>query len=199
MENPLLNTCNLSDDDLRAALKEMQAYVDVTEEDLKKIYEMALRHAQERVTFQMPVREVMTKNVVTIHRQEDLHEAARLLSEHRISGMPVVDDGNRVIGVISEADVLALAGMKKEHTFKDVLRNILAEPVPARKTGNKVGDVMSFPPITAKADDDIGEVANILDERRIKRLPVVDGEGKLVGVIARADIVRAIGKGRKVE
>ncbi len=113
--------------------------------------------------------------------------------------MPVVDDGNRVIGVISEADVLALAGMKKEHTFKDVLRNILAEPVPARKTGNKVGDVMSFPPITAKADDDIGEVANILDERRIKRLPVVDGEGKLVGVIARADIVRAIGKGRKVE
>ncbi len=69
MENPLLNTCNLSDDDLRAALKEMQAYVDVTEEDLKKIYEMALRHAQERVTFQMPVREVMTKNVVTIHRQ----------------------------------------------------------------------------------------------------------------------------------
>jgi CBS domain-containing membrane protein len=194
MENPLLNSCNLSDDDLRAALEEMKAYVDVTEEDLKKIYEMALRHAQERVAFQMPVREVMTKNVVTIHRHEDLHEAARILSEYRISGMPVVDDDNRVIGVISEADVLTLAGMKREHTFKDVLRNILGEPVPARKTGSKVEDVMSLPPITAKADDDIGEVANILDERRIKRLPVVDDEGKLVGVIARADIVRAIGK-----
>lgn len=194
MENPLLNSCKVSDEDLRAALEEMRAYVDVTEEDLKKIYEMALRHAQERVAFQMPVGEVMTKNVVTIHREEDLHEAARLLSENRISGMPVVDDDNRVIGVISEADVLTLAGMKKEHTFKDILRNILGEPVPARKSGNKVEDVMSFPPITAMPDDDIGEVARILDERRIKRLPVVDDKGKLVGIIARADIVRAIGK-----
>jgi CBS domain-containing protein len=84
--------------------------------------------------------------------------------------------------------------MKKEHTFKDILRNILGEPVPAKKGGNKVEDVMGFPPITSKADDDIGEVAKILDDRRIKRLPVVDDEGKLIGIISRADIVRAIGK-----
>ena len=84
--------------------------------------------------------------------------------------------------------------MKRGHTFKDILHNILGEPVPARKSGSKVEEVMSFPPITAKTDDDIGEVANILDERRIKRLPVVDDEGKLVGIISRADIVRAIGK-----
>ena len=68
-KNPLLNSCRLSDEDLRSALEEMKAYVDVTEEDLKKIYEMALRHARERIAFQMPVREVMTKNVVTIHCQ----------------------------------------------------------------------------------------------------------------------------------
>ncbi len=84
--------------------------------------------------------------------------------------------------------------MRREHTFKDILRNILGEPVPTRKTGDTVGDVMSFPPITSKADDTIGDVAQILDERRIKRLPVVDDEGKLIGIIARADIIRAIGK-----
>jgi CBS domain-containing protein len=136
----------------------------------------------------------MTSTVVTIKRDADLHEAARLLSEHKISGMPVVDDTNRVIGVISEADILVLAGMKKEHTFKDILRNILGEPVSAKKGGNKVEDVMGFPPITSKADDDISEVAKILDDRRIKRLPVVDDEGRLIGIISRADIVRAIGK-----
>ena len=108
--------------------------------------------------------------------------------------MPVVDDNNRVIGVISEADVLMLAGMTREHTFKDILRNILGEPVPARSGGNKVEDVMSFPPITSKADDEVMEVAKILEERRIKRLPVVDNDGKLLGIISRADIVRAIGK-----
>jgi CBS-domain-containing membrane protein len=186
--------CTVSEQDLRAALREMKTYVDVTEEDLKKIFESALRHAQERIAARVPVRDVMTSTVVTVNRNADLHEAARLLSENKISGMPVVDDNNRVIGVISEADILILAGMKKEHTFKDILRNILGEPVPAKKGGNKVEDVMGFPPITSKADDDIGEVAKILDDRRIKRLPVVDDEGKLIGIISRADIVRAIGK-----
>ena len=183
-----------SDDDLRAALKEMKAYMDVTEEDLKKIYEIALRHARERLVSRVLVKDVMTKNVITVKRDADLHEASRLLSEHRISGMPVVDDNNRVIGVVSEADILVLAGMNKKHTFKDILRSVLGEPVPSRTGGNRVEDVMSFPPITSKADDEVMEVAKILDERRIKRLPVVDNEGKLLGVVSRADIVRDIGK-----
>jgi CBS domain-containing membrane protein len=180
--------------DLRSALREMGTYVDVTEEDLQKIYEVALRHARERIASRTPVREVMTRNVIAVKRSADLHEAARVLSENRISGMPVVDDENRVVGVISEADVLVLAGMAREHTFKDILRNLLGEPVPARKTGSKVGDVMSFPPITSKPGDEIGDVAKIFDERRIKRLPVVDNDGKLIGVVSRADIVRAIGR-----
>ncbi len=193
MENRPLD-CRLSEEDLRAAVKEMKTYVDVTEEDLRKIYEIALRHARERAALRIPVRTIMTHRVVTTPRTADLHEAARLLSENRISGMPVVDDQNRVIGVISEADLLMLAGMQEGHTFKDILHRILREPAPARKAGDKVQDVMSFPPITAKADDDVSEVAKILDERRIKRLPVVDDEGKLLGIISRADIIRAIGK-----
>jgi CBS-domain-containing membrane protein len=194
MEDRLLNTCRVSEDDLRAALREMRTYVDITEDDLKKIFEIALRHAQERVIFQMSVRDVMTRNVISVTRDADLHEAARLLSENRISGLPVVDERRRVIGVISESDILILAGMKREHTFRDIVRNILGEPVPTRKAGNRVEDVMNLPPITAKSDDDVGEVAKILDERRIKRLPVVDDEGTLIGIISRADIVRAITK-----
>lgn len=193
MKNKLAE-CALSDEDLRAALTEMKTYVDVTEEDLKRIYEIALRHARERAALRIPVRAVMTTRVVGTVRDADLHEAARLLSENRISGMPVVDDQNRVVGVISEADLLTLAGMQKGHTFRDILHRILREPVPARKPGDRVQDVMSVPPITAKADDDAAEVANILNERRIKRLPVVDDEGHLIGIISRADIIRAIGK-----
>ena len=163
-------------------------------EDLKKIYEIALQHARMRFASQVPVKDVMTKNVITIKQDADLHEAARVLSENRISGMPVVDDNDHVIGIISEADILMLAGMKKEHTFKDIVRHILGEPVPVRKSGDRVKDVMSFPPITSKADDDIAGAAKVLDEKKIKRLPVVDDEGKLIGIISRADIVKAIGK-----
>jgi CBS-domain-containing membrane protein len=190
-------TPELSDQDLREALKELKTYVDITEEDLRKIYAIALKHARRRLGETVLVRDSMTKDVVKVKRDTDLQEAARRLSGLRISGMPVVDEANKVIGVISEADILSLAGVKRGHTFKDILRHVLGETLPGRKEGNTVGDVMSEPAITTGPDRDIREVAVVLDERRIKRLPVVDGEGKLVGIISREDIVRAMGKVRK--
>jgi CBS domain-containing protein len=186
--------CRISEEDLREALKEMRSYVDITEEDLKRIYEIALQHARQKAALRIPVREVMTEQVITVSPHADIHEAARLLSERRISGMPVVDGLGRVLGVISEADILTLAGMDRGHTFRDILHRILGQPSPAGKTGDKVEQVMSMPAITAKPDDDVSEVARILDVRRIKRLPVVDEQGRVVGIISRADIVRTIGK-----
>ncbi len=190
-------TPELIDQDLREALKELKTYVDITEEDLRKIYTIALNHARRRLGETVLVKDIMTKDVVKVKRDTDIQEAARRLSGLRISGMPVVDEANKVIGVISEADILSLAGVKRGHTFKDILRHVLGEPLPIRKSGNTVGDIMSSPAITTGPSGDIREVAAVLDERRIKRLPVVDTEGKLVGIISREDIVRAMGKVRK--
>jgi CBS domain-containing membrane protein len=186
--------CNISDEDLRGALKEMGTYVDVTEEDLKKIYSIALRHAKERLERKIAVRDIMTKKVVTVTRESNIHEVSVLFSENRISGLPVVDEENHVIGVVSEADILAMAGMEKGHTFKDILRHLLGEPLPKRKHGNRVGEVMSSPAITTSAEADIREVAEILENRRIKRLPVVDRENRLLGIISRGDIVSAMSR-----
>jgi len=185
---------DISDEDLRGALKEIKAYVDITEEDLKKIYTIALRHARERLAHNVLVDEVMTKEVVAVKKYDDIQEAARLLTENRISGLPVVDAENSVLGVVTEADILSMTGIKDGHNFRDILRHILGEPLPERKSGHLVGDIMTSPAITTRPDADIKEVAKILDEKRIKRLPVVDRKNKLVGVISRADIVRAIGK-----
>jgi CBS-domain-containing membrane protein len=185
---------DISDEDLRGALKEIKAYVDITEEDLKKIYTIALRHARERLAHKVLVDEVMTKEVVAVKKYDDIQEAARLLTENRISGLPVVDAENSVLGVVTEADILSMTGIKDGHNFRDILRHILGEPLPERKSGHLVGDIMTSPAITTRRDADIKKVAKVLDEKRIKRLPVVDRKNKLVGVISRADIVRAIGK-----
>jgi len=185
-------SCEISEEDLRAALREIKTYVDITEEDLKKIYIIALRNAQERVSRSIPVNNVMTKHAVVIHTHADIHEAARLLSEHRISGLPVVNDEGMVVGVVTEADILSMTGIREGHTFKDILRHLLGEPLPERKRGDTVGEIMSSPAITTRPDADIRDVAKILDERRIKRLPVVDEKNRLVGIISRADIVRAM-------
>jgi CBS-domain-containing membrane protein len=185
--------CEFSDEDLGAALEEMKGYVDITEDDLKKIYAIALRHAAQRVARRVVVRDVMTRNVIHVREDADITEVTNLLSENRISGLPVVDGGGRVIGVITEADVLSMAGMNKEHAFRDIIRHILGEPLPGHTGSKRLRDVMSSPAITTGPESDIRDVALTIDEKRIKRLPVVDEQGRLIGVISRADIVRVIG------
>ena len=80
-----------TDDDLREALKDLGTYVDVTEEDLKKIYSLALEHARQRLAASVAVAAVMTPKVVTVGKNDDIATAVRLLSENRISGLPVVE------------------------------------------------------------------------------------------------------------
>lgn len=181
-----------TEEDLREALREMKAYLDITEEDLKKVYTLAIRHAKERLSKKIIVKEIMTDNVVAVSEDTEIKEAARLLSENRISGMPVIDETGKVIGVVTEADILASAGIKKEHRFMDILKHLFGEPVPSGRKGEYVKEIMTSPAITTHADADIRDIAKILDEKRIKRLPVVDKEGRLIGIISRADIIKAI-------
>src|SRR5271157_5828244 len=96
------DVCEIIADDLRKARRELETYIDVTEEDLMKIYSLALRYAQERRSQQVPVAEVMTREVVTVKADAEMDEAVRLLSEKGVGGMPVVDDENRVVGVVTE-------------------------------------------------------------------------------------------------
>ncbi|MBZ0155607.1 MAG: CBS domain-containing protein [Alphaproteobacteria bacterium] len=189
-----MDRCEIGDEDLRAALREMKSYVDITEEDLKKIYSIALRHARERLSRKISVEEVMTREVISIKGDADIHKVSSLLAQHRISGLPVVDEENRVIGVVTEADVLSMAGVGRGHTFKDIVRHILGEPLPKHTVSAcLVKEVMTSPAITTTPDADIKDVAAILNGKRIKRLPVVDSRGTLIGVISRADVVRVMG------
>ncbi len=107
--------------------------------------------------------------------------------------MPVIDDDRVVIGVITDADVLAMTGLGRGHTVRELIRHLLGEPLPRRIEGGKVEDFMSSPAITIQADADLREAAAVIDERKIKRLPVVDNKGRLVGILSRGDIIRTMG------
>ncbi len=99
----------------------------------------------------MTVADLMTKDVVTVKKDTPLEEAARRLTGLRISGMPVVDDQDKVIGVIGELDIMAVLSGKKTRGLKDLIRRIMGEPSPERKEGDQVGHVMSTPAITIKS------------------------------------------------
>ncbi len=144
------------------------------------------------IGFEMLVEDVMTRNVISVDKYENILHVAHILSNKNISGLPVVDRENKVIGIITQADILSMVGMRKEHTFKDLLKHMLGEPLPERKIGDIVADIMVSPALTVKPSANIAEVAKLMEERKIRRLPVVDDQGKLVGIISRADILKAV-------
>jgi len=136
----------------------------------------------------MKVRELMTRDVVSVRPDASLREAAALLTEHRVSGLPVVR-GNEVVGVVSEADIVAKAGGGAEHGG---LLSWLFDPEPRQQKveARTAGEAMSAPPITIAPTRPVHEAARKMLNEGVNRLPVVE-DGKLVGILTRADIVRA--------
>jgi CBS domain-containing protein len=155
----------------------------------------------------MQVKDVMTAGPVVVSADAPIREAAALLRKHRIGGLPVME-GERLAGIITEGDILRLLEKPSapgELWLPSPLEALVEIPIRlaaswahTRRALTHIGDqpvgsVMSSPAITVGEDEDMESAAAILVERRIGRLPVVR-EGKLVGIIARADIVRALGE-----
>jgi len=150
------------------------------------------RHISSSVGFTMLVKDVMTKNVLSISKYDSIMQVANILTEKNISGLPVVDKDNKVVGIITQADILSMVGVGREHTFKDLLKYMLGEPLPQRRQGDHVGDIMTSPAITIKADMNIAEAVRIMDEKKVRRLTVVDEKQKLIGILTRADILKSV-------
>lgn len=150
------------------------------------------KYLKSSIGFEMRVQDVMTSNVITVRKFENIMPVAKILSEKNISGLPVVDKENHVIGMITQADILCMIGVRKEHTFKDLLRHMLGEQLPEPKTGDIVADIMVSPVVTITSDMNIAAATQLMDEKRIRRLVVVDEKNVLVGIISRADILKAV-------
>lgn len=149
-------------------------------------------HLRSTVGLEMHVRDVMTSDVISVQKYESIMHVANILSEKNISGLPVVDKKNKVIGIITQADILSIVGVRKGHTFKDLIKHMMGEPLPERRIGDMVGDIMTSPVVTIGPGANIAEAAQIMEEKKIRRLLVVDDKDSLVGIISRADILKAV-------
>jgi CBS domain-containing protein len=139
----------------------------------------------------MRVHDVMTTEVATTTPDALLKEAALELVRRRVSGMPVVEDG-RVVGVLSEADILAKEGEEEKHGgFLQWLVDPGDPWVAARFDAVTVADAMSAPARTILPDRTVAEAATLMLDENVNRLPVVDADGTLLGLVSRADLVRA--------
>jgi len=138
---------------------------------------------------------VMTSDVVRAEYGTSFKEVARLLGKYRISGLPVVDDDDKVIGVISETDLMVRQADAPD-PYEPRRRFRLAGLTPgARRRAAKAearvaGLLMSEPPVTVHADDTIVEAARTMAQHHVERLPVLDEEHRLVGIVTRRDLLQ---------
>ncbi len=199
MENVQKNVKNcveINDEDIRKAFEKHKTYIDISIDDFHKIYNDAFNFALERVHSVM-VEEVMSKSYISVNADYDINSATDLLAKNGLTCAPVVNDTNLVVGFVSDADILAYAGVAKKHNIKDLVRHIIGETIPhanTNKEAKNIRDIMSSPAITVMVDTNIRKAAEILNEKRIKRMPVVDKNGTLVGMISMTDIVKYISK-----
>jgi len=143
----------------------------------------------------MRAMDVMTTDVITVDPDTTVQALARLLAERGISGAPVVDASGRLVGIISEGDLLHRAEIGTARRHRERRRSWWLDHFASdyvKSHGRTVKDIMTRDVVTVTEDTDLGDVAALLEAKRIKRVPVIRGD-KIAGIISRANIVRAVG------
>ncbi|MDB9373994.1 CBS domain-containing protein [Nodularia sphaerocarpa] len=143
--------------------------------------------------------DIMTRDPIVLRTETPLKEAIQILAEKRISGIPVVDDVGKLVGIISETDLMwqetgvtppayimfldSVIYLQNPGTYERELHKVL---------GQTVGEVMSKNPITISPEKTVKEAAQLMQDHNIHRLPVIDSASQVVGILTRGDIVRAM-------
>ena len=152
------------------------------------------------------VNDAMERDVIKFHADDKISDVAQKLRDNKISGAPIVDNDNKVIGIISEGDIMRLLEVHSPR-----LNLILPAPLDVielpirmkheldeiaedmnRAASVLIGDIMTKKVYTMNEEDDISDAAQYMDTHSINRLPVVDAEGKLIGIITRGDLISAM-------
>lgn len=145
------------------------------------------------------VADAMSRDPIVVRPETSLNEAIQILAERRISGLPVVDDAGQVVGIISETDLMWQQTGVTPPAYIMFLDSVIFLKNPTeyerdlhKALGQTVGEVMSHDPITISPDKSLRDAAQLMHDRDVRRLPVLDDQGQVIGILTRGDIVRAM-------
>lgn len=185
----------LIEDDFRKAVEDMDTFMDIHIHDLLELYHMACNHAQLRLVEDVPVSEYMTHNVITIEPDKSLAEAARLFVANNISGLPVVDQVKNLLGILTEADMLAAIGLPCRHPACSIryrIEHLFRHETHARGLAGHVGDLMYKMPIYTQEGKSLHQAIDLMRKKHVKKLIVTDIDDHVSGIITRSNIIKAL-------
>lgn len=183
----------LQPDDFEMALQELNTLVDITVDDLVQINQLAEKYARKRRIETVLIETIMKQPVITVKPDCSLSDAAHLLVTNKISGLPVVDERNKLAGVITEADFLRALGIPSHHTNHSVwqtLENLLNHHVQMHEPQGQVSELMMTDVISILPHQTLHQALEMMKKSGVKRLIVCDADRFVVGMITRSDLVR---------
>lgn len=187
----------LSEQDILEAMKGLSGYLDITPGDFQEVFALAYGQALKRLGLSVKARDLMTTPVVSVRDQDSLAQVAQAMAQAGVSGVPVLDDGGRVLGVISEKDFLKRMDPLGSQSFMGVVARCLSSGacLVAPMLEERAGQAMSAPAVSLGPEATLAEIGALFASRGINRAPVVDREGRLLGMVSRGDLLGA-GAGR---
>ena len=133
------------------------------------------------------VKDVMSTHVIAVRGNASYKDMAAMMHEQGVSAFPVLDDHNKVIGVVSESDLLTKEAL--EGTVPGVSQSMMSQREHARASAVTAAELMTTPPVTIGPDEPVTQAARLMYSRRVKRLPVTSDDGTLIGIVSRADVL----------
>lgn len=181
----------LTKEDIETALKDMNTYIDVTEEDLEQIYARASLHHMRQRMGEVTCRDIMTRDVVTAERNDKIETVWETMRQRKVKGMPVVDRVQRVVGIVTIMDFL-----KREDRAQPPAAGVLGRLKsllhrvrrPGAGRAGLVEEIMSAPAMTAREDTHIVSLIPLFSEHNIHHVPIVDREGRITGMVTQTDL-----------
>ncbi len=128
----------------------------------------------------LEAKDIMTTDLITVTEQTLVREAIDLLAENKITGLPVIDGDNRLVGIVSEKDILIMAYHKITDTCDEVMNS------------RRISNVMTSEVVSFRPDDNLADICQVIMSNPFRRVPVVDDDGRLVGLVSRKDIIAYI-------
>lgn len=193
INNNCCATIDISESDVIAAMKKIQGYIDISPGDFREVFQVAYNHALQRIKDSLKARDIMTKPAHCVELNMDLIQAATFLADKRFSGVPVIDSSGKIVGVLSEKDFLAKMGLGQPTSFMQIVAHCLNNRgcMATSLRNHSVQEIMTAPAITAGAEMTMGAISALFVDKRINRLPIVDSEGRPVGIVTRTDLVQS--------
>lgn len=185
---------DLSDEDILDAMQHVPGYLDITTGDFREVYELAHRHAADRLLGGLVARRLMRTGIAPLTPGMMLDEAARAIVGSGFKSLPVADDAGRVIGILTETDFLCRL---KAATFLELLLRMIENSceVSHRCHETPVREAMTAPAVTVRPQAGFREIIAAFRSHAGRSMPVVDDGGRLVGMLLRKDFLEALDRG----